>query len=887
MIIYMKLTFRKTSLTLTLVALSTVGILYGIFLVGIPYAAKSDYIITKVQQKIYEKSQIYIAAEDLNIKTYPNLAVEIYAKQITASGGQNSRKFFISDNLSLKFAPLQKVPETFQTSSIFLDMPALRMIISQKSKPKTSKEFRLKTLPYIKIDKADIILLKNKKDRTTLAISKLNIIPHNGRFIIDTNAELNTSKFSTPIKFGTEGNLSYVNDILSANNYHIETGIGEFIINGKLIDYQKNYDFKIRANKLAVKVIESTFLLIMKQKNPQKNFIENFYDFGGTADLDINVSNKKLNGKALLHDLSAKTVKFSIPINLPKTEFIFSGDKITAATNGTFGGEKVYTDFNAENIFSPDRIISGSVKASPGSKFARTYIPNLDIKNKIDLAVKYFIQHQKPNVEYTAEIPAGANIYYINADLGLLDKNRRIYAKTEKIKDNMYLRSYNYSFVDNKNVENILISGDGLFIKRNGKFSLDYINCKTNGEAPVSITGSFGRYVEGGTFNGDLNYNHSNELLTGNFKLYNSRYKDFYVQEASINADEKIMEINAKGTFQNAKYTGLINLDNKFRNKIVVHNIDLYLERFILRRGKEPLLKPSFKLPNKPENYRNIEWIVEHGRIKLDKLQFRKVVIENLDLTGDLKNNIANFNMPDINFAEGKLAANGYYDIATHSSDVCFTAKNIDSNLAAGMIFNLQNQIEGFANAQTHVITKDKFNCINAHTTFSIQNGALTKLGSREFIIKKSKDGKRTFKFKIPDIINFSERQIQAFKSNLHGSFDIHNDDIENVQIYSQHQYLSTYTEGKYNIDSQDAEIQVWGKYNRNAQKGIRILFVPLSMITKIILRPENTRHLYEDKINKIPSIDSGKNQLEIFKVTVTGNPNDNSNIKLDMKRLR
>ena len=261
--------------------------------------------------------------------------------------------------------------------------------------------------------------------------------------------------------------------------------------------------------------------------------------------------------------------------------------------------------------------------------------------------------------------------------------------------------------------------------------------------------------------------------------------------------------------------------------------------------------------------------------------------MENLNLVGNLENQIVHFNMQDVDFAKGKLGARGQYDIANKSADAYFTATDVDSNSAASMMFNLNNQIEGVAHAYAHVTANNKFNDIHAHSNFSIEKGALTKIGSREFIIKKSKDGKRTLKITLPKIINFKEKEIDSFRSNVKGAFDINNDILENVKIYSPHEYFATFTEGRYNIITQDAEILVWGKYNKSAQKGIKILCVPLSMITKIILRPQKTKNLYADKINQIPPINATDDQLEIFKVQITGNPNDNSKIKVEMNRLK
>ena len=598
----------------------------------------------------------------------------------------------------------------------------------------------------------------------------------------------------------------------------------------------------------------------------------------------IVVAQKSINGIIQTKNLSAKTVKFSIPILLPNVKFIFDGDKVSAKTSGTFGGEAVYTDFITVNMFDDSkRLVSGNVNSSVGSRFAKTYIPDTDIKNKIDLAVKYKVFHQTPEVEYFAKIPVNSNIYYKICDLGLLESDRRVYAKTVKNGDNMYLKTYDYSVVNGDNIKNIL-TGDGLFIRKNNKFGLEYITGKTNGDAPVSLTGSFGRYVKGGKFSGNLKFNYPKEIITGNFHVKDTRYKSFYVKEASVIADEKIMEINANGDYDKAKFTGYINLENKFDNNITIHNIDLYLEKFIVKKNSNKVKKLEFKIPEKTKD---IDWVIERGMIRLDKIKYERLVVESIELVGSLKNKIVNFSMPNINFANGRISAKGIYNIANHSSDTYFDAVNINSNIAADMLLNLQDQVDGTANVRTHLITKNKIEHLDAYTEFSICQGSLKKLGDREFIIKKSKASKRNFKFKLPNIINIDEKQIDNFKADLNGSFEVHDDIINNAKIFSQHKYLSLFAEGKYNMVTQDSEIFIWGKYNKNAQKGIRIFFVPLSLVTKIVFRPEKTKQIYKDVIEQIPPIEATDSQLEIVKVKVTGNPNDNSKIKVELKRLK
>ena len=878
----MKRGLRKVLLCFMTGTIIFAGGLYAAFLFAVPKLAQSNYIKNKIELAIYERTNIRINLYNTVIKTHPNLSVELDADKISGTYKDETDNIFVLDNIFCKFSLIKSMPETLNINYIFADIPKLSKIKIKKSNKKSKLKFNAENLAPVNIKKADIVLLRDNSTNADLTLKTLKIKPDKNDYTIIINGILTSNKLDAPVTIGANGNLKYKNNSLIAENYYVNTGIGDFILNGKLTN---KYDFNVKAQKLYVKTLEEAFLIFMKKINPnEKNFIENFYDFNGLANLDINIKQNSIEGKSIINKLSAKTVKFSIPIMLPNVEFIFNKDLITADATGAFGMEPVHMDFRAENIFNKDRIVSGTVKSKPGSNFAKTYIPDTDIKNHIDLMVKYFIQHQKPNVEYFAKIPIESNIYYRNFNLGMTDKERRVYAKTEKIKDNMYLRTYDYSYLIGNNTVNI-VSGDGLFIRENGKFRLEYISGKTNGEAPISVAGSFDRYVRGGTFSGNLSYNYPNNLLTGNFILHDSNYKAFHVSEASVNADENTMKISANGTFHNAKFTGNIDMLNHFDEKITVNNINLYLAEYTFsRKSKAP--PPKLKLRIPPPR-RNIDWVVKNGTIKLDKLKVRNIIIENLNLVGNLENHIVHFNMQDVDFAKGKLGARGQYNIANKSADAYFTATDVDSNSAASMMFNLNNQIEGVAHAYAHVIANNKFNEIHAHSNFSIEKGALTKIGSREFIIKKSKDGKRALKITLPKIINFKEKEFNSFKSNIKGSFDINNDILENVEIYSPHEYFATFTEGRYNILTQDAEILVWGKYNKSAQKGIKILFVPLSMITKIILRPQKTKNLYADKINKIPTINATEDQLEIFKVQITGNPNDNSKIKVEMNRLK
>ena len=169
--------------------------------------------------------------------------------------------------------------------------------------------------------------------------------------------------------------------------------------------------------------------------------------------------------------------------------------------------------------------------------------------------------------------------------MGLENVNRRLFVKTVKSPDKLEITSYDYSIVDSSEITNILL-GEGLLLKENGHLALNYITCKTNGYAPVSVTGSFGKYVEGGYFDGDLKYNAKDERITGNFTVVDSKYKDFYLKKAVITSDDNVMKILADGTYDNSEFNWDLSAKNDFRKKIHIYNMDFFLDELVVNTAK-------------------------------------------------------------------------------------------------------------------------------------------------------------------------------------------------------------------------------------------------------------------------------------------------------------
>ena len=305
------------------------------------------------------------------------------------------------------------------------------------------------------------------------------------------------------------------------------------------------------------------------------------------------------------------------------------------------------------------------------------------------------------------------------------------------------------------------------------------------------------------------------------------------------------------------------------------------LRKVIISESSKTKAKKTFKA----SDY-NIE--VKQGQLIVDEINHKQFDVKNVKLYGNLKNNIVNFTMPKADYASGIVSAKGTYDVKKHDADIYAFASDIDSNAAATKFFKLKDQVEGIAFATAHLITKNRLNYTKADINFAIDDGFLPKLGSREFIISKSKNKKKKFKFTLDKISNIDFSKPNVFYSNLYGGVSIENNIVKSAKVFSKSDYLSMFIEGKYNIDNERGNLYIWGRHNKTAVKKIRILKIPINWVYRFVFKPEHSFIQHQDKINQIPEVKAGKNdEISTFRVHVSGELNSDNKIKVELKDLR
>lgn len=843
----------------------------------LPSVINSKITINKLQSLIHNKTGIETNITGLNLKISPTLTVVLKIDGFDAKNNNISVAYV--KNLCLKYKVLQKHLAFVNANNIFIDGNCLKQFKKGGVNKKKRGEFDLKKLPEIHISN-----LVYKSDGVNIRIESADTVND----IVQLKMAVNTPFLKETLKLGDSGSLQVVDNKLNANKFKITLGNSHLYLDGSLIDKNKSRELDINGENLPVSEIMPALLHFQKSKDPSKKFIENFKNFKGTVNVNLKLNKDGIWGTCTAKNLGANAVWFDIPLYSKEAVFNFRGKKVDSVAEGILGNEKFTHTLNITEMGTPQKLVVGTMSSTLTPKF--NSVPNLKVLNSVNVNLVYKIKDRKPDVYYNIDIPANSDLIYNSFHLGLRDYKRKIYANTLKDNYDLYLKEYKYSYTDS-NKENIILSGDGLFMKHVDKSNPDkfvpqYLTCHTNGYAPISVTGSFGEKVRGGEFKGDLKYDFKNNQVLGTFDIIKARHKDFLIEKAYVTSENGVFNITSNGLYKGEKYTAELNAKNNIFGETLIYNMKLFLDKLILDTApdahtKRDKMGKGGKLDSKEfsKKVKNADITINNWEIAINEIKRDAFVLKDVKLIGSLKNDIFDFNMQDLNFADGIIHAKGIYNFAKDTSNMTFEAKNINSNKAAEMTLNLKDQIEGIASAKVELKAKDMFRFLNAHCIFAVQEGFLPKLGDTEFMIKNSK-------YKLSDIVNVDLSQKDLMKDDIKGSFDVHNTELKNINITTWHELSAMFLEGSYEMEKQYADLQLFWHYSKEAPKGVRIFGIPFSFILKVVFRPEHSKELYESKLQQIPKIKDNDKNSNYYRIHLSGDINHNKT-SLELREIK
>lgn len=857
------------------------GVIYFSFLYLLPHILNSEFVLDKAKVILKKQSGMTLESQNLQFRTYPDMRLSLSSNELSLNDSDNNNLITVR-NADIFYDLKHIKTALLDIDYIYIDESGFKDII-RKNLQKKATDFKLNFVPRVNINKIEIWV--DKKDISNIYVILTDVIIAKEKEDITYctfNAEVISALLQNILEIGNSGVVYVNNDGIFAKNLSVLFGTSELTVNGKIYDNKRTSDYVIKGSNLPVGDIEAALLYFLKLRKPGKQFMENFYDYDGNINIDLKVKNNGIFGKCSAENLSAKSVLFDVPVLFNHVFFDFNGREVKSEATGTLGGETVYNSFYLKNLATNDQEVTGHVNSVITDKLADKYIPETEVIGGADISVDYKVKNHIVNIDYLLKLGKKSDIIYKDAYMGRLDRERQILINTVKKDDKITVSNYEYSDVMPGKTEKI-ITGDGLFLKKNGKYTLDKVSMKTNGFVPATITGSFGKNVSGGFFSGDLKYDFVNRLLIGNFIVKDTKYKRFFVKEAKVDANKAITSITAQGTFKDAPFDAFLRAKSNFVDEIYVYEMLFHIKEFNINSAENfsgnKINKQLIKKIKEETN--DLKLSIEKWTVKIDKIKRQRICLNNVVLTGSLKNEVFKFIMPSIKFADGILTADGFYNFKTKLSEIDFEANRINSDKVAGVVFNFPGQIEGIADAKIKTYADNADKKLKAFVSFKIDNGLLTKIGSTEFIIKKSKKVKRDFKFKLEDFISVDVKYMDALYSDLAGSFCYDNGKIKDAKITSKQKYFSYFLEGGYDTDSQYADFELLGVYNNKVQSKVKIFFIPLSLITKLFVKNENTYDKYKHKFKLIPEINSAPEEKKYIRVTFNGDLNNHPKVKI------
>lgn len=868
----------------SIIILSTLIVLYLGFIFAVSLFLNSDNFIKISNNFIKTKYDMNSDIRGFKVKISPLLSVKITAKDIIIK--DNDKIGLNIENLNTSVDRLNL--KNIDADLVYANLDILKKLkIEKKKDTKKKKSFDINKIPYANIKKIEIV--RHEGENLSISSNQFLIKENNGIKNLDIILNITLDRVLHPILIGEVGSLYIENKKLIAKNFPLAVGKTRVVIDGSILNDKKLDNFTIKGDKVPVKETLATVLFLQKYTEHERKFIENFTDFKGSADVDLVYKDNDLSGVITGNDLFAKFLPFYVPVTCKKAEFFIKNGEVRSSAVGTFGTEKLTHELLITEMYDRQKKeVFGKVNSKITTALAKKYLPpNIKVKNYLDMEVDYYIKQKKPNAKYYINIPANSGIMFNDFYAGIKNKNKKIFAETQKIDNEFFLKDYRFSVQENNKFKDILF-GNGYFKIIDGNMTPQYITLNTNGYVPNSFVGSFKQYVLGGKFNGALKYSFTKEQITGKFEVIDTIFNHFHVKSASINADEKTAKIKADGTYKNEKFNCKTEVKNDFKDKIYVNYMDLFLDKFIVKKSDKPAeqnKKFDFNSPNKElsAGVRDINMDIDKYNIAVNSIIVKDYPISNIKVFGSLKDAIFKYNTSEIDFANGKLSANGIYDFNIDSSIIDFTAKDIDSNIVAEKFFNIKNQIQGKANAEIHSKTGKNWGNWDATAKFEIQDGALPGLEELEFSVDK----KSNKKAKVSDYVKFNAKKKGSIKSNISGFFKCDDVFIRDIDIRMQHEFTSAYIEGFYNYIIEQGNLDIWGKYDNSVVKQIKVLHIPLNWLVNVLVPSEKKNTEMLNRFDKIPPIGIDDSMAKYYRINLKTNEKDPTKTDVTTKVIK
>lgn len=692
-------------------------------------------------------------------------------------------------------------------------------------------------------------------------------------------------------------------------------------------DKKKNFNIDISSNNMDIQDI-LTFLDSQIIENNIQDSLSYFKDIEGNFRFNLKYTNDTIDGKFIVNNAGCKIIPVNnIPVTITQGKILMTKDKITLKD------VKGYYNHKKENEITMEGTVNDYLKSIDTKLTARSVVSNDFMKNYLSKMVGMPVEltggttktrlelksiNNKIDMVWLFGIKKGQDILLDGASFSPAEFARGVKGDMHLENNLLTIKSLDYYIVP----EFLLTKENRGKIRPLLKFSGN-IDIANNSQIrdlgfniPEPMPSEFlnlligDKIFKNGKVSGNMYYNNTKgtyPVLEGNLTMDMVAIPSqrVFVKHGEMNASNQTIQLIANGGYRRSKYDFSGTLANEVKFPIVVKNIDLSVdnidvEKFLAsanNQNSEAIkteqfdLKPSGTAKDEDDNTPTFDignFVVEKCKIKIKEGKYKKIAFSDVeaDLTLD-KNSILNINSNQFNIANGESSAKINCDLKKHKYNMVLGVLNIDSDLIASNLLQMEKEISGKASGIIDLNTDNSMK-LNGSMKFVIKDGTIQKVGLVEYILKFAALFRNPLTMISPsifsDLVNIPDGKFKE----ISGTLKLKDNVIERMMIKSSSPQLSAFIVGAFNLETRDAALRIYTKFS-NKNKGIYGVLRNISLnslANRIPLTTRSDSNYYSAELSMLPPIDADEKDCQVFLTKVDGDIEHNNFIS-SLKKIK
>lgn len=881
---------------ISIVALS--GLLCVFYLLVLPKSINSNYAISFAQKTVKEFLNCDLEISNIKLKTFMKPQIELRIDKLNLS--RNNDRIILLENfeIELGFNKIFKKEldiNELNANRILIDLDKLISNLPKEEKSSKNAGFKIDVLSAdANINNLSLRYLING---ALIDLYLNNVKFHNQDLLFESTAKVSkNNKDILQIEINSKNEIKLSQGDVIVDNLDI-------LIN----DSKLNIDLKIDSNCKKIRVKSEKFYLadifdlinsglivadgeklLSPLKNPK-----------GNIKFDVASNDAELTGIVDVSKTGIEIKDFSsLPVYISKGLIKITKDKILFNNlNGHYGknlSNQIHITGDIKdyyNSFDSNIIIESKLTNEFFNDYLCSMVNNTQLYVSAPSKVKviYKSKNSIMDIILFAQINKGVDFGVTTEKSALSDYDRAILGEFQIHDNKLNIKNINYYVASN------IVRGVKLapIIQINGLMNLDgtidKIGFSFARELPSEFLNIFfgQKMFKKGTIKGKLCVEFQNRIPHLNADMEVKKVlipsQRIYLKDMSLKTTNDAININTQGKFKRANFDFRGNIKNSLVQPYIVRNLSLELDNVDIEKWLE-----SFNNQNSPEvvnntssdevvddNYMfNTNLIrIENCDFKLASGNYKELTFGNISakLTLD-ENGILKIKSNKFNIANGTSSLKVECDLNKLKYYIKLGVKEIDSNLMAKSLFNLDKEINGLADGMIELYG-DKTLKMNGNIQFTINDGSIGKVGLVEYLMKIASVFRNPIAMVSPvtimDIISIPEGKFDKIVGNI----KIKDNVLAPIDIKSYSKTLSALIKGKFDLERHDASIRIYTRFStdKNFAFGFLRNISLNSLANKVKLGSNNDSNYYESELQQLPPIEGKNDKSQVFLTQVEG----------------